>query len=315
MVPFIEQGGIFDDQMSLRFDPSGAVTILAGTHSHGQSHATVFTQLVAEWLGVPFDSVRYVQGDTDKVSYGRGTYAARSSLIGGCALRLAADQIIAQGRKYVSQVLGVAVDAVRFENGRFTATGVDRSLSMIDVAQGFYWKGGRPPGTPVGLEATGYWEANPPNFPNGCHCCEVEVDPATGVARAVRYSAVDDVGRALNPMVCEGQIMGGIAQGLGQALLEKVLYDAESGQLVSGSFMDYALPRADDMPEFRLELAEIPCKTNPLGVKGVGESGTIGAPAAIMNALLDAIGPLGVSHLDMPATPQRVWAAIQAAKK
>jgi aerobic carbon-monoxide dehydrogenase large subunit len=166
----------------------------------------------------------------------------------------------------------------------------------------------------LGLEATGWWDTNPPNFPNGCHICEVEVDPQTGHVRVDRYNAVDDVGRALNPMICEGQMMGGIAQGIGQALLEDIIYDAESGQLLTGSFMDYGMPRADDLPNFNLSLAEYPCRTNPLGVKAVGEAGTIGAPAAVINAVLDALRPLGVTDIQMPATPSRVWHAIRAAQ-
>jgi carbon-monoxide dehydrogenase large subunit len=298
----------------LRFDPSGAVTILAGTHSHGQSHATVFTQLVAEWLGVPFNSVRFLQGDTDKVHFGRGTYAARSSMIGGCALRLAADSIIAKGLPLAAHLLKVEQARVRFENGQYGDSVSGRFISLTEVAKASYQKGGLPPDIAIGLEATGSWAASPPNFPNGCHICELEVDPTTGSIRIDRYSAVDDVGKALNPMVCEGQIMGGIAQGIGQALLEKVVYENDSGQLLTGSFMDYAMPRADDMPTFMLKLAEIACKTNPLGVKGVGESGVIGSPAAVINAVLDALRPLGVDHIDMPATPLRVWNAIQAAR-
>jgi carbon-monoxide dehydrogenase large subunit len=310
---FIEQAGIFNDQMGLRFDPSGAVTILAGTHSHGQGHATVFTQLAAEWLGVPFESVRFLQGDTDKVHFGRGTYAARSSMIGGCALRLAADSIIAKARLLAAHLLKTLPSDLEFIDGRFVADLGGSSISMMDVAKASYQKGGLPANFEIGLEATGSWAASPPNFPNGCHICELEVDPVTGVVRVDRYSGVDDVGKALNPMICEGQLMGGIAQGIGQALLETIVYDLESGQLLTGSFTDYALPRADDMPTFHLKLAEIPCKTNPLGVKGVGESGVIGAPAAVINALLHALRPLGVVHIDMPATPSRVWSAIQAA--
>ncbi|HVB34747.1 MAG TPA: xanthine dehydrogenase family protein molybdopterin-binding subunit [Patescibacteria group bacterium] len=314
VTPLVELSGVYSDQMSLRFDPSGAVTILAGTHSHGQGHATVFTQLVSEWLGVPFESVRYIQGDTDKVHFGRGTYAARSSMIGGCALRMAADSIIAKATPVAAHLLCLQPEDVEFRKGRFvTASG--KSVSMTEVARASYQMMGMPPELAVGLEATGSWGAEPPNFPNGCHICEVELDPVTGTVRVDRYTAVDDVGRALNPMICEGQIVGGVAQGIGQALKEQIVYDPESGQLLSGSFMDYALPRAEDMPAFRLKLMEIPCKTNPLGVKGVAESGTIASTAAVMNAVLDALRPLGVKHLDMPATPARVWAALQAARE
>lgn len=311
---FIEQGGVFNDQMGLRFDASGSLTILSGLHSHGQSHATVFTQLVSEWLGVPSSDIRYLQGDTDKVPFGRGTYAARSSMIGSCALRMAADRLVARAGPVAAMMMGVEAETVRFEKGRFCSAQADRTVSMQDTAKAFFLLGGPTTSLGAGLEAVGYWDTDPPNFPCGCHVCEVEVDPQTGVVRVDRYNAVDDVGHALNRMVCEGQIAGGVAQGIGQALLEHVVYDRDTGQLLTGSFMDYGMPRADDLPAFRLELAEFPCQTNPLGVKAVGEAGTIAAPPAVMNAVLDALRPLGVRHLDMPATPQRVWQAIQAAR-
>lgn len=310
---FIEQAGVFNDQMSLRFDPSGAVTILAGTHSHGQGHATVFTQLVHEWLGLPFASIRFVQGDTDKVSYGRGTYAARSSMIGGNALKVAAEEIVRRAERLAAFLLRQPDAKLKFRSGTFHAPD-GAQIGLVEVAKAAFYKGGIPAEFGVGLEATGTWATDPPNFPNGCHCCEVEIDPQTGVVRVDQYSAVDDVGRALNPMICEGQIQGGLAQGIGQALMEHVIYDPESAQLLSGSFMDYAMPRAEDLPKFRLELAEFPCKTNPLGVKGVGEAGTIGAPPAVINAVLDALRPLGVRHIEMPASPLAVWKAIQVAR-
>lgn len=311
---FIEQGGIFNDQMTLRFDPSGGATILAGTHSHGQSHATVFSQLVSEWLGLPVTSIRYVQGDTDKVAYGRGTYAARSSMIGGSALRLACDQVIEKARPLAAFLLKCDASELVYESGSYRTADGEKRIPFVEAAKACFVKAGPLAQFGVGLEATGTWNTDPPNFPNGCHLCEVEIDPQTGVVRVDRYNAVDDVGRALNPMICEGQIHGGVAQGIGQALLEHVVYDRESGQLVSGSFMDYGMPRADDMPTFNLKMAEIPCKTNPIGVKAVGEAGTIGAPAAVMNAVMDALRPMGVEHLDMPATPLRVWQALDDAR-
>ncbi len=312
---FIEQGGIFNDQMTLRFDPSGGATILAGTHSHGQSHATVFSQLVSEWLGVPMSSIRYIQGDTDKVAFGRGTYAARSSMIGGSALRLACDQVIEKARRVAGFLLKTDASQLVYEAGWYRTPDGDKRVSFLEAAKACFIKAGPLAQFGVGLEATGTWNTDPPNFPNGCHIAEVEVDPQTGVVRVDRYNAVDDVGRALNPMICEGQIHGGVAQGIGQALLEHVVYDRESGQLVSGSFMDYGMPRADDMPTFHLQMAQIPCKTNPIGVKAVGEAGTIGAPAAVMNAVMDAVRPMGVEHLDMPATPLRVWQALEDARQ
>jgi carbon-monoxide dehydrogenase large subunit len=311
---FIEQGGIFNDQMTLRFDPSGGATILAGTHSHGQSHATVFTQLISEWLGLPVASIRYVQGDTDKVAYGRGTYAARSSMIGGSALRIACDQVIEKAKPVAAFLLKCDAAQLAYEEGGYRTADGEKRIPFVEAAKACFVKAGPLAQFGVGLEATGTWNTDPPNFPNGCHIAEVEIDPQTGVVRVDRYNAVDDVGRALNPMICEGQIHGGVAQGIGQALLEHVVYDRESGQLVSGSFMDYGMPRADDMPAFNLKMAEIPCKTNPIGVKAVGEAGTIGAPAAVMNAVMDALKPTGVVHLDMPATPLRVWEAMESAR-
>ena len=312
---FIEQGGIFNDRMEIRFSPSGTVSILAGTHSHGQGHATVFAQLVSEFLGLPMKSIRFVQGDTDQVPFGRGTYAARSSMLGGCALRVASDVIIEKGKKMASRLLETAEGDIEFKEGKFIVSGTDRAIGIADVARACFAPAGLPKDFGVGLDGIGSWAAEPPNFPNGCHACEVEIDPRTGVTRVDTYTAIDDVGRILNPMICEGQVMGGIAQGLGQALMEKVVYDPESGQLLSGSFSDYAMPRADDMPKFQLELVEIPSTTNPLGVKAVGEAGTIGAPVTVINAVIDALRPLGVDHIDMPATPMRVWEAIQAARK
>jgi carbon-monoxide dehydrogenase large subunit len=312
---FIEQGGIFNDRMEIRFSPSGTVSILAGTHSHGQGHATVFAQLVSEFLGIPLQSIRFVQGDTDQVPFGRGTYAARSSMLGGCALRVAADVIIEKGKKMASRLLETAEADIEFKEGKFVVSGTDRAIGIADVAKACYAPAGLPKNFGVGLDGIGSWAAEPPNFPNGCHACEVEIDPRTGVTRVDTYTAIDDVGRILNPMICEGQVMGGIAQGIGQALMEKVVYDSESGQLLSGSFSDYAMPRADDMPKFQLELVEIPATTNPLGVKAVGEAGTIGAPVTVINAVIDALRPLGVDHIDMPATPMRVWDAIQSSRK
>ena len=204
---------------------------------------------------------------------------------------------------------------IEFQEGQFIVAGTDRKVGITDVAKACYAPAGLPKGFGLGLDGFGTWATEPPNFPNGCHACEVEVDPKTGMTRVDTYTAIDDVGRVLNPMICEGQVMGGIAQGLGQALMEKVVYDPESGQLLSGSFSDYAMPRADDMPKFQLELVEIPSTTNPLGVKAVGEAGTIGAPVTVINAVIDALRPLGVDHIDMPATPMRVWEAIQAARK
>lgn len=313
---YLESAGVFNERMELRFDPEGNVTILAGTHSHGQGHATVFPQLVHEWLGVPYDQIRYLQGDTDKVAFGRGTYAARSSLLGGTALHAAAQSAIAQARTMAATLLEAAETEIDFADGLFSVRGTNRSLSFVDVAKAFFRPMGKPGGLSLGFTVQGTAGGESPNFPNGAHVCEVEVDPETGAIQIDRYAVADDVGHALNPMVCEGQIVGGIAQGLGQALIEQVVYDPENGQLLSGSFSDYGMPRATLMPlHIQSELAEIPCKTNPLGVKGVGESGTIGSPATLVNAVLDALRSVGVTDITMPLTPVKVWTAIEQARQ
>jgi len=312
---FIEQGGVFNDRMELRFDPSGTVTIVAGTFSHGQGHETTYAQMVSEWLGVPFDTIRFVQGDTDKVPFGRGTYAARSSMIGGSALRVAADKIIERARLMAADLMEVDADDLEFGEGQFTVVGVpDRSMPLVDVAKAFFYPRGITDKHGVGLDASGTWSTERENFPNGCHICELEVDPATGEVTIDRYVIVEDIGVVINPMIAEGQTHGGLAQGLGQALVEHHIYDRESGQLLTGSLGDYGVPRTIFMPEVVTAFECTPCTTNPLGVKGVGEGATIGAPPAVINAVLDALRPLGVSHLDMPATPDRVWAAIEQAR-
>jgi carbon-monoxide dehydrogenase large subunit len=313
---YIEQGGIFNERMDLRFDPSGSVSILAGTHSHGQGHATVFAQLVHEWLGVPFENIRYIQGDTAQVPIGRGTYAARSSLVGGNALKVAADKIIARAKPMAATLMEAAEADIEFKDGQFRVVGTDKAIPLTEVAKVFYAPAGPLAGKfGMGLEADGTYNTTVPNHPNGSHVCEVVVDPETGEVTVDRYYVVDDLGRVLNPMIVRGQIHGGVAQGIGQALLELAAYDRNSGQMVAATFMDYAMPRAHNMPTINSELEEIPAKTNPLGVKGIGESGTIGAPPSIVNALLDALSPLGVKDIHMPATPLRVWEAIQNAKQ
>jgi carbon-monoxide dehydrogenase large subunit len=314
LIYYLEDSGVFNERMELRFDPSGMVTIVAGTHSHGQGHATTYAQLVSDWLGVPFESIRLVQGDTDAVSFGRGTYASRSAMLGSSALRGAADAIIEKGKLMAAHLLEASSKDIEFQAGRFAVVGTDRAIPMSDVAKAFFRPAGPTTKFGTGLDASGSSNV-PPTFPNGCHACEIEVDPETGEIFVERYAVVDDVGRVINPMICHGQIEGALAQGIGQALMEHVAFDRESGQMLSASFMDYAMPRASDLPpHYELDFIDVPAKTNPLGVKGVGEAGCVGAPPAVMNAVLDALQPLGVRHLDMPATPHRVWQAIQAAK-
>jgi len=312
---YIEFGGIFNDRMDLRFNPDGTLTILAGTHSHGQGHATVFAQLANEWLDVSLESIRYVQGDTAEVAIGRGTYGARSAVVGGNALKAASDAIIAKGKLLAAALMETDAADIEFKDGQYRVVGTDKAIAIAEVAKASY----APMGPiadkfGVGLDGSGSFSPNPPSHPNGAHVCEVEVDPDTGEVRVDRYFVVDDLGRVLNPMIVRGQIHGGVVQGIGQALIEHQVYDRQSGQLVSGSFMDYGMPRAEMIPSVEAELEEVPCKTNPLGVKGIGESGTIGAPPTVINAIIDALAPLGVTAIDMPATPLRVWETIREAR-
>ena len=315
LIYYLEDSGVFNERMEIRFDPSGMVTVVAGTHSHGQGHATTYAQLVTDWLGVPFENIRLVQGDTDAVAFGRGTYASRSAMLGGSALKGAADAIIEKAKDMAAHLMEASSKDIEFQAGKFTVVGTDRSLPLTDVAKAFFRPVGPTTKFGTGLDASGS-SNHPPTFPNGCHACELEIDPDTGEVFIDRYAVVDDVGRVINPMICHGQIEGALAQGIGQALMENVAFDRESGQMLSASFMDYAMPRAADLPlHYELDFIDVPAKTNPLGVKGVGEAGCVGAPPAVMNAIFDALRPLGVQHLDMPATPHRVWQAIQAARK
>ncbi|TMH40308.1 MAG: xanthine dehydrogenase family protein molybdopterin-binding subunit [Betaproteobacteria bacterium] len=313
LIYYLEDSGVFNERMEVRFDPSGMVTIVAGTHSHGQGHATTYAQLASDWLGVPFESIRLVQGDTDAVSFGRGTYASRSAMLGGSALRAASDAIIEKAKPLAAHLLEAAAADLEFKQGKFNVVGTDRGIPLVDVAKAFYRPVGPTTRFGAGLDASGSSNA-PPTFPNGCHVCELEIDPETGEVTIDRYVVVDDVGRVINPLICHGQIEGALAQGIGQALMENVAFDPESGQMLSASFTDYALPRASDLPlHYELDFIDVPAKTNPLGVKGIGEAGCVGAPPAVMNAILDALRPRGVTHLDMPATPRRVWEALNSA--
>jgi carbon-monoxide dehydrogenase large subunit len=309
VAPYIEDTGVFNDRMELRFDPSGAVTIVAGTFSHGQGHATTYRQCVSDWLGIALEQIRFLQGDTDQVSFGRGTYASGSAVIGGSALRSAATEIIAKAKVLAGTLLEASTDDLEFRDGAFHVAGTDRSVSLQAVARSAFHPARLPKGLRTGLEASAFFTAEPPAFPNGCHVCEVEIDPATGEVTVDRYTAVDDFGRLINPMIVHGQVHGALTQGIGQALHEHVVYDT-AGQLLTASFMDYAIPRASDVPSFAVAFNEQPCQTNPLGVKGAGEGGCVAAPAAVVNALLDALRSAGVRHIDMPATAQRIWQAL-----
>jgi carbon-monoxide dehydrogenase large subunit len=312
---FMEICGPFNDRMEIRFDENGSVTVVAGTHSHGQGHETVYAQMVSEWLGVDFHSVRMIQGDTDQVAFGRGTYGSRSMTIGGSALKCAADVLIEKAKKMAGHVLEASAGDIAFADGRFTVVGTDKAIGLVELARKSYAPVGWPSEFGLGLEAVGTFTPTRSNFANGCHVCEVEVDPDTGDVRIDRYIGVDDSGVIINPLLFEGQIHGGLAMGIGQALLEHVAYDPESGQNLSASFMDYCMPKAGHFSSF--DMHELPdrCRSNPIGVKGAGESGTVGAPPTVINAIVDALRERGVTDVPMPATPMRVWQAMQGATR
>jgi aerobic carbon-monoxide dehydrogenase large subunit len=299
----------------IRFDPSGSATVLMGTKDQGQGHETTFKQVLHERLGLDPDAVRYVDGDTDRVAFGTGTMGSRSTVVGGSALWLAADKVIAKGKRIAAHLLEAAEADLIFEEGRFRVAGTDRAVSITEVARAAFQPARLPPGLEPGLYETGTFAPSQDTWPNGCHVCEVEIDPDTGAVALLGYLVVDDVGTVVNPLTLSGQIHGGVAQGAGQALMEEVVYDRESGQLLTASFMEYALPRADMLPEVVIGSNPVPTQLNPLGAKGAGEAGTVGALPAVMNAVMDALAPLGVRPLDMPATPERVWRAIQEAQR
>jgi carbon-monoxide dehydrogenase large subunit len=307
---YLEAATIFNERMEIRFNPAGTVTVIAGTFSHGQGHETVYAQMVSEFLGVAFESVRFIQGDTEAVSFGRGTYASRSMSLGGAALKIASDRIIEKGTQIAAFMLEAAPGDIEFKAGNFGVKGTDKSIGIAAVAKRSYFPMGYPSHLGVGLEAVGEFDMGPGNFPNGCQVAEVEIDPETGAVALVRLAVVDDVGTVINPLLLAGQIHGGVAQGAGQALCEDIRYEAEGGQLLSASFLDYCMPRADDMPSFEVDVHPIPTGTNPIGAKGAGETGTVGAPGAVMNAIADALASRGKPMVDMPATPERVWQAL-----
>jgi carbon-monoxide dehydrogenase large subunit len=299
----------------IRFNPGGTGMLLMGSKNQGQGHETTFKQVVAERLGIDPTDLQYVDGDTDKVAFGIGTNGSRSTVIGGSAAWIAAGKLVDKGRKIAAHLLEAAETDVAFENGRFTVTGTDRGLSLKEVARAAFQAGKLPRGVEPGFYESGTFSPATDTFPNGTHVCEVEIDPDTGAVQVVSYLVVDDVGTVINPLTLKGQIHGGVAQGLGQVLMEQVAYDPESGQLLSASFMDYAMPRASDMSDITVKSNPVPTKLNPLGAKGAGEAGTVGALPAVMNAILDALAPLGVHSLDMPATSDKVWQTIQAARR
>ncbi|MGC9268637.1 xanthine dehydrogenase family protein molybdopterin-binding subunit, partial [Acidiphilium sp.] len=298
-------GGAPEERAEIRFTRDGFVDVFVGTQSTGQGHETAYVQLVGDRLGIDPDRIRVRQGDTDAIPQGGGTGGARSLYSEGQAIALTTTSIIEKGRKAAADYLEAAMADIAFENGAFTIVGTDRSIDIVSLAETLHAEGGN------ALDTAEIAKIDKHTFPNGCHIAEVEIDPETGVVAVVRYLVCDDVGTIVNPMIVRGQVHGGVAQGVGQALLENTTYDAETGQLISGSLMDYALPRADDLPDIEVEFVEIPCASNPLGVKGAGEAGAVGSPPALINAVIDALAADGVRSIDMPATPQRVWEAIE----
>jgi carbon-monoxide dehydrogenase large subunit len=300
------RAGLFEAG-EVRVHPTGTVTVFTGSHSHGQGHETTFAQVVAAKLGIPVESVEIVHGDTGRVPFGMGTYGSRSLAVGGSAIVKAVDKIIAKGKKIAAHLLEAADTDIEFENGEFVVAGTDKKVPFGSVALTAYVPHNYPlDKLEPGLNENAFYDPTNFTYPSGTYVCEVEVDPETGVTRVDRFTAVDDFGNIVNPMIVSGQVHGGLAQGLGQAMLEGCTYDPESGQLLTGSFMDYTMPRADDLPNFVVDHTVTPCTHNPLGVKGCGEAGAIGSPPAFINALTDA---LGVRDVAMPATRERVWRA------
>jgi len=300
------------EHAEIRFDPTGTVTVSVGTHDHGQGHQTTFRQIISDKLGIAPEHIRFNWGDTDQIAIGTGTFGSRSTVSAGTAMLMAAEKIVAKGRRIAAHMMEAGEHDIEFERGRFVVAGTDKAVDLATVARAAFVPARLPKDTEPGLFETGTFSGGERTYPNGCHISEIEIDGETGQVTLARYTAVDDVGHVINPLLVEGQLHGGIVQGLGQALMENVVYDA-SGQLVSGSFMDYAMPRASDFCAFTLGENEVPTKTNPLGVKGAGESGTVGALASVMNAVNDALGRVGGGYLQMPATPEKVWRALREA--
>jgi carbon-monoxide dehydrogenase large subunit len=295
---------------TVRVHPTGSVTILTGSHSHGQGHETTFAQLVSETLGIGIDQVDIVHGDTNKIPFGMGTYGSRSLAVGGTAIVKALDKVVNKAKRIAAHLLEASVNDIEFKDGKFTVVGTDKSKTFGEIALTAYVPHNYPlEELEPGLEENAFYDPKNFTFPGGCHIAEVEIDPDTGVTKVVKFTAVDDVGRVINPMIVEGQVQGGVAQGIGQALLENCVYDKD-GQLITGSYMDYAMPRADDLPSIGVATHTTLCTHNPLGVKGCGEVGAIGSPPAVINAVVDALKDHGVTHMDMPASPQKVWSVI-----
>jgi carbon-monoxide dehydrogenase large subunit len=308
-------GGRDFEFAEIRFDPSGSVVLTTGSMDHGQGHGTTFKQVLSEKLGIDADLIRYQYGDSDLVPIGVGSFGSRSAILAGGAITVAAEKLIDKGKKIAAHMMETAVNDVVFENGKFAVAGTDRAVSISQVSKHAFSWGQLPNDVELGFtDSATYGPQNSATFPSGAHICEIEIDQETGHVDLTRYTAVDDVGNVLNPLVCEGQIHGGIVQGLGQAMMEDIVYDHETGQMLTGSFQDYCMPRADDFCDFDLGSNTTPTPRNPLGVKGVGEAGTIGALPAMMNAVNDALHAIGAPEIEIPATPEKVWRALQAGR-
>jgi aerobic carbon-monoxide dehydrogenase large subunit len=306
--------GVPREKAEITVLPEGTVELVIGIVSQGQGHETSFAQLVTEWLGVPIEAVRFVAGDTDRVSVGGGAHSGRGMRLGSIVIKKSSDGIVERGARIAEYLLEAARADIEFKDGRFAVKGTNHSVSLFEVARAALERTDLPADLQGPLAAACDETVLLASFPYGCHVCEVEVDPETGAIKIVNYAAVDDVGRAVNPLIIHGQVHGGIAQGVGQALLEHCHYDPESGQLLAASFMDYAMPRASDLPFYATEISEVPSTTHPLGIRPAGEGGTVPALAVIVNAIVDALSEFGVRHIEMPATPERVWRAINAAR-
>jgi carbon-monoxide dehydrogenase large subunit len=311
----IEQSAApLEETAEIRFDPAGNCKILMGTLNQGQGHDVTFKQIINETLGIPLEQITLVQGDTDIISHGRGTFGSRSAGNGGAAIGMASERIIQKGTKIAAHMLEAAETDIAFDDGNFIVAGTDKSVNITDVAKLAYNPMALPHDIEPTLTAFAAFRPKAPTFPNGCHLCELEVDPETGKTEFTRYVVVDDVGTVINPLLLKGQIHGGISQGLGQAMCEDVAYDPESGQLITASFLDYCMPRADDMCSIDVESHAVPSPTNPMGIKGAGEAGCVGALPCVQSALIDALSSLGITDVPMPATPSRLWHAIKAAQ-
>ena len=304
----------FGETVVIKFDPGGTVTVIPGSNSHGQGHDTMYKILISDRLGMDSDDIRVTRMDTDVAPDGGGTFASRTAALGGGAAFMAADRIIEKAKRIAAHILEAADADIEFAHGVFEVAGTDRKVTIKQVAQTAYQRPELPDDIEPGLYEAATFSPQIPNFPNGCHICEVEIDPDTGTTQVLRYSVVDDVGTVINALTLAGQIHGGIGQGIGQAFTEHMIFDPESGQLLTGSFMDYGMPRAADMCSFDMENNPVPTATNPVGAKGAGEAGNVGALAAIMNAVVDAFSPLGITHVDMPATPEKLWRLVQEAR-